>query len=117
MSLSELQTSRGTPSNSLTLANPPRDAKIRVAYQDYRGRFHFLRQEIDASQTMGAAMDQVRAVMGTNMAKMIFGFPLFGSAFCEPVVETATISAVNLTFPLSGVDSPQAGQSINSSTI
>jgi hypothetical protein len=106
MSPSGPQASHSTPNSGLALINPPRDAKIMVAYQDYHGRFYFLRPEIDASQTMGLAMDQVRTAMGTNMTKMIFGFPLFGSTFCEAVVETATISAVSLPFPLSGVDSP-----------
>lgn len=104
MSPSEPQTSRSTPGNDLAIASPPCGAKITVAYQDYRGRFYFLRPEIDASQMMGPAMDQVRTVMGTNMTRMIFGFSLFGSAFCEPIVEIATISAASLPFPLSGAE-------------
>ncbi|KAH7016961.1 hypothetical protein EDB80DRAFT_888261 [Ilyonectria destructans] len=96
MSSHEPRSSSSTPRSGLALASPLRDAKIMVAYQDYRGRFYFLRPEIDASQTMSLAMDQVRAAMGTNLTKMIFGISRFVSAFCVPVVETATVSAVCL---------------------
>lgn len=113
----EPRSSSSTPLSGLALASPLRDAKIMLACQDFRGRFYFLQPEIDASQTMSVAMDQVRAATGTNLTKMIFGFPLFVWAFCVPVVETATISAVSLPFLSSGVDSLLVDQSTNDSTI
>lgn len=117
MSSHEPRSSSSTPRRGLALDSPLRDAKIMVAYQDYRGRFYFLQPEIDASQAMSVAMDQVRAATGTKLTKMILKFPLFVSAFCVPVVETATISAVSLPFSLPGVDSLLVNQSTNKSTI
>ncbi len=97
MSLSESPISHGTGSD-LVLAHPPGGAKIMAAYGDYRGRFYLLKPEIQANQRINLAMDQVCAAMEIKIAKMVFGFALFGLTFCEPVVETATISAVGPSF-------------------
>lgn len=90
---SELQATRDTPGSA---ANMPHIDKIKVAYQNLRGRFYFMRPEIDANQPVGPAIDQLRAAVNTSMTKMVSGFSLLHSAFCEPVVETATISAVSV---------------------
>ncbi len=97
MSSSESPISQGTGSG-LVPAHPPGGAKIMAAYGDCRGRFYLMKPEIHANQRITHAIDQVRAAMEIDIAKMVFGFALFGLTFCEPVVETATISAVGLFF-------------------